>query len=497
MIQRLPASTIGSLALLVLLGPARAGAQESWDAIYLAGTKIGHVHTFVEPVKDRRSGRDYLRVRIDIEESLKRDKDTVVIRLKYGTIEKSDGQVLRLDTRTQAGPGQDLRVRGDAVDGRMKLIIEGAGEPQSRVIPWGPEVRGPYGPEQSMARNPLKENEDRSLKIFVPELNKVCDITLRARGIEEVMLGNGNQRPLLRVDQATSVDGKPAPEYDARLYVDAGGQVLKSEQDVLGGIVSYRTTREAALEPGGPVKFDLILNTVIKTAHKIPDADNTRHVRYRIALKDSEPAAAIPNDPRQSLKPEPDKGSAILEVQTVGPLAGDPAADDPAPEYLRSNNLVTSDDARVQRLAQEATRGASDPWEKATRINKWVFQNVKNKNFRVAFAGAAQVARTLSGDCTEHSVLAAAMCRAEGIPARVAIGLIYVDKLEGFGYHMWDEVFINHRWIALDPTWDQADVDAVHIKLSDTSLDGVAPFEAFLPLVRVMGKLSIEPIELR
>jgi transglutaminase/protease-like cytokinesis protein 3 len=94
-------------------------------------------------------------------------------------------------------------------------------------------------------------------------------------------------------------------------------------------------------------------------------------------------------------------------------------------------------------------------------------------------------------------VLAAAMCRAVGIPARVVIGLIYVDHLDGFGYHMWNEVYINKRWIALDPSWDQSEADAVHIKLSETSLDGVSPFEAFLPLVRVMGKLTIDPIELR
>ncbi len=120
-----------------------------------------------------------------------------------------------------------------------------------------------------------------------------------------------------------------------------------------------------------------------------------------------------------------------------------------------------------------------------------------DKNFEVAFAAANEVARDLSGDCTEHSVLAAAMCRAQGIPARVAIGLIYVDKHDGFGFHMWNEVYVNQRWVAIDPSWDQSTVDAVHIKLNDSSLEGVSPFEAFLPVVRVMGKLQIEPIELR
>ncbi len=32
---------------------------------------------------------------------------------------------------------------------------------------------------------------------------------------------------------------------------------------------------------------------------------------------------------------------------------------------------------------------------------------------------------------------------------------------------MWDEVYVNQRWVALDPSWDQSTVDAVHIKLSE------------------------------
>jgi len=496
------------MAVLVLLGfpGALAQAQESWDAVYLGGSKIGYVHVFVESVRDR--GREYLRVRIDIEQRLKRREDVAVTKLMYGTIETLDGQVLKLDTRTQVG-NQDLRVHGNVIDGEMKLIIDSGGPEQSQTIPWSSEVRGPYAPEQSMARKPLKEHETRSLRMFIPVMNKVADVQLRAQTIQPVLLGDGSQRALLRIDQITFVDGKPQPEYDARVYVDAEGQVLKSEQDVMGGIVMYRTTKENAMSPAGPVQFDLILDTVVKVSRRIPNPDQTRHVKYRVTLKDSNPAEVIPNDRRQTIVPDASKTTAALEIKTAGlttaaleiktagVLDGAPSQEEAAPEYSRANALVTSGDTRVKSLAERATRGVVDPWEKATRINHWVHGNVKNKNFKNAFAAANAVARNLSGDCTEHSVLAAAMDRAVGIPSRVVVGLIYVDDLEGFGYHMWNEVFVNHRWVALDPSWDQTNVDAVHIKLSDSSLDGVSPFEAFLPLVRVMGRLGIEPVELR
>ena len=162
--------------------------------------------------------------------------------------------------------------------------------------------------------------------------------------------------------------------------------------------------------------------------------------------------------------------------------------------------MITSGDSRVIRLADRAVKGEIDPWKQAVAINHWVFQNVRS-NFETTFAPASEAALNLTGDCTEHSVLAAAMSRAKGIPARVAVGLIYVDskemKAKGFGFHMWHEVFVNGRWVALDSSFDQSTVDATHIKLSESSLEGVSPFESFLPILRVQGKVTIEPLELR
>jgi transglutaminase-like putative cysteine protease len=241
----------------------------------------------------------------------------------------------------------------------------------------------------------------------------------------------------------------------------------------------------------------LILDTRVKVASRIPNAEQARYVKYRVTLPGSDPSKVIPSDARQTIQSDGSSDSAFLVIQSVGPLDGAVSLSDVEPQYLKSNAIVNSEDSQVRSLAQRVTRGVVEPWDKAARINHWVFENIRNKTFAVAFAPANAVARNLSGDCSEHSVLAAAMCRAVGVPSRVVIGLVYVENLEGFGYHMWNEVHVNGRWVALDPTWDQTTVDAVHLKLADSSLEGVSPFEAFLPLVRVMGKLGIEPIEFR
>ena len=55
----------------------------------------------------------------------------------------------------------------------------------------------------------------------------------------------------------------------------------------------------------------------------------------------------------------------------------------------------------------------------------------------------------------------------------MVVGLIYADNLGGFGFHLWNEVYVNRRWVALDAAFDQSAVDAVHIKLTDSNPSAV------------------------
>src|SRR5262249_2235687 len=157
--------------------------------------------------------------------------------------------------------------------------------------------------------------------------------------IEPVILGDGLSRPLLRVDQITTVDGKPRPEFDARLWVDSDGQVLKTEQDILGGLVMYRTTEQSATSTGGPIQLDLILASAIKSAKKISNPEQTRQVKYRVVLKQGKPAQVFPSDPRQSVQVEADTSSAILEVKSVGPGDGQPGPDQVDSQFSAANAL--------------------------------------------------------------------------------------------------------------------------------------------------------------
>jgi hypothetical protein len=70
------------------------------------------------------------------------------------------------------------------------------------------------------------------------------------------------------------------------------------------------------------------------------------------------------------------------------------------------------------------------------------------------FWTASRAARTRSGDCSEHAVLAAAVARRAGIAARVLIGYVTVtDGHSGAAVgHAWAQLHDGTRWVDVDAT---------------------------------------------
>jgi transglutaminase-like putative cysteine protease len=86
--------------------------------------------------------------------------------------------------------------------------------------------------------------------------------------------------------------------------------------------------------------------------------------------------------------------------------------------------------------------------------------HVREKDYGRGFATALEVLRDRSGDCTEHSVLLAALLRAAGIPARPVVGLACgQNRLVG---HMWVEAYVDY-WRTLDAL--DPDTDPIRIRI--------------------------------
>jgi len=149
----------------------------------------------------------------------------------------------------------------------------------------------------------------------------------------------------------------------------------------------------------------------------------------------------------------------------------DHSGDDALTQYLQPELFIESDHPEIMAMAKEITAGASDSWDAAVRLSKWV-----GKEIAGAVPGGTSAINTLrirEGECGSHSRLLAAFCRAVGIPARLSIGCLYSPWYGGsFGQHAWTEVYMGEEtgWIAIDATILEYDyVDAGHIKLGEKS----------------------------
>jgi len=251
------------------------------------------------------------------------------------------------------------------------------------------------------------------------------------------------------------------------------------------------------LTPGAIATLtDIGISQLLRLNKRLARPYESTSAVFRVNVKgEKDPGTTFSQDDRQKIKNA--KGDSFeLHVSAIrSPKNGKPEEQAKA-EFLESCYFINSADAKVKELARLAVGSASDPWQKALGIEKWVHKHMTVKSHE-ALATADHVARTLEGDCTEFAMLTAALCRAQGVPSRTAIGLIYADHSKGpvMAFHMWTEVWVRGQWIALDATLGRGSVGATHLKITDHSWHETRTLNPLLPVVRVLGKMSVEVVQ--
>jgi hypothetical protein len=134
--------------------------------------------------------------------------------------------------------------------------------------------------------------------------------------------------------------------------------------------------------------------------------------------------------------------------------------------FLAPEDFIESDDPVLIATAREIVKGATDSWDATIRIGRWVADNIHG-----AIPGGVTARKTFdlrNGECSAHSFLTAALCRAVGIPTRAVWGCMYIPLRGGnFGQHVWNEVFMGDAgWISLDTTVKEATfINSGHIRI--------------------------------
>jgi hypothetical protein len=238
---------------------------------------------------------------------------------------------------------------------------------------------------------------------------------------------------------------------------------------------------------------EIFLGTTLRPKQSIGDPREMSEIRYRLTLKGGT------TDPKafayEGQTVEKSEGASIwLQVRPPTPSSPvlRPVRDERLSAYLKPNDFLQSDDPRIAAAAREAVGEETDAWKAARKIESWVHQKIRKKGMGTAFASAKEVCENLEGDCTEHSVLAAALARAAGIPSRVAIGLASAGGI--WGGHMWTEVWVG-SWVPIDATFGGAFVDASHIKMGESSLNETGVNADFVNVMLYIGRMEMDVLE--
>lgn len=477
---------------------------EAWDAAYVEGAKLGHYHTVVREFE--RDGKKVLATTITLQMTLRRYNSVVNQKTTVGFEETPEGKVLAMSLDHGLDKGRYVQT-GKVEDGKLKVRTNNKA---ATTVPWVDDVLGPYFSEGMLKQKKAKTGDTQDFKHFELALLQAVGQHIKVLGEEEVdtlvpdKLGKKVERgrqKLLRVEMIpgkVDINGTPTPLPKVIKWLNKNYDIVRwqTEMPGLGDAIMYRTTKAIAMEEGAAPALlpDLGLNTLIPLNRKVKSPKDARTVVYRITLQDDEdPTTAFAKDARQSVA-KAEGASFELTVKAiraptpkVNPLKGDLA-------FLKASYFLDAKDERIQEVTKLAVGTETDPWKKARLIEKWVHDNMKGSS-NISFATASQVARDLRGDCRQHAMLGAAMCRATGIPARTAIGLVYFDDTERgpvLGFHMWTEVWIEGQWLGLDATLGQGGVGATHLKISSPSWNDVQTLAPLLPISRVLKKMKVE-----
>lgn len=465
--------------------PLPENVQRSWYVVEMQGSKVGFR---CQTVCELQFPNERLRQIESIDELvIKRLGQETKQQIRAVALETLDGQVRSLEYEVQLGQTPQ-KTRASVQGDQLVLIRDEGGKPTTTTLPWSSDIRGYFAVQQSLQEKPMQPGEQRQLTAILPLLDHIATTTLVAGEYETIAEAADSEQLLKITETLTLPDGNT---MQGTLWVDESGEVQKQAQEPL---VVRLATREEALGAGDTEAIDLVADVLVPVDRPIPFHSMQRRIVYEVTLADGDPAKLFPASPAQQVE-SIDDHTARITVLSVSPDLAPGDKTPPTPADSAPSMWIESDHPAIVRFATKAATAPRTTWLKAKAIEDFVFGFVTEKGYSQAFSSAAEVLALREGDCTEHAVLLAALCRAKEIPCRVAMGLVYVPDRQAFAYHMWNEAWIDDQWIPLDATQGRGGVASDHLKLAHSSLDGPASYASFLPVLQVLGRLEIKIVE--
>jgi hypothetical protein len=412
--------------------------------------------------------------------------------------ETCDGKPLSFDM-LQNFSLMSTHIFGTIKDEVINISTETMGSIQKSQKPWPKGAVMSEGFRLIQKKHGLRAGTQYTALVFSPDIMKT--ITM------DVLIGPKKNIDLLgRIIKLTEIQTTcimpGAGKIKTTIYADNNLNAQKTIMPIMGmNMEMIACAKEFALKK--VESPEMFINSTLPSPKPLGDLSKIRAITYQIIPNTKNAELGIPDTDCQTVKPLTD-GSISLTVKPVTALKGGSfpyqGKNKEALTALESNMYLQVNNPRVIALARKAVGNTTDTALAVKKIENFVGQYITAKGLSVGYASALEVIESKQGDCSEHAVLAAALCRAIGIPAQVVVGVTYVAEFKGgkncFGGHAWTRALIKDKWVDFDATFKgtgRGGFEAGHIALA---IGNGEPGD-FFAMVNSLGKFKIKSIQIK
>lgn len=463
-------SAIFLLSLLCLgcatsrAGEITEGSQTRWMSVLLGGRKIGHVEIVRKVEGDKVTTTQTLLVEFS------RAGHPLQLANMSQSIESIGGAPLGFAAMTRMS-AQDSTVNGQREpDGRYRIVTSVGGLTRQSVMQWPQEALLAEGQRLALLAAGRAPDTTYQVHAFDPSSQQVLMIQMRVLGDEVVKLPESTELLSHQRQEFGLLHGSQG--YD--LWLDPQGFARKGSMNLVGQRLEMLACSKAcALAPNQDV--DMFRSAMIQSPRPLTPNLRKETLHYRLYLDEDRDGSPFINTDEQRVTLL-SRGHWQIDVTLATP-GGQPP---PQPNDSAPNSWLQSDAPEIRALAVKVAGSTSDNRQKMRRLRSFVTDYITQHGLDVGYASALEVLHQRQGDCTEYSVLLAALARSQGIPTRVVSGMVYADRYAGASHvflpHQWVQAWIDGRWESYDAAMRRFDM--THIALASGNGDPLGFYEA-------------------
>jgi hypothetical protein len=472
---------LSAYLILKIPGPTRASrvstpqtavleSKEEWLGIFLQGQRIGYTFTKISHTTDDVFTESRSHMTLGMMQMARSIETHVFAR--------TDNEYLLEEfSLLIATQGHETQVEGTIEGMTLTLTSYSQGVSQTQTVELQEKPYIPEAVEEIIRQRNMQPGDEISIPYFDPTTQSSTTARIKMMHTESVPVMD-------RIETGTRVE-VIAQGISSIMWFDDDFQIIKVSVPALG-MESIPMSREEALAEIIPTEaFDLLGFFAVRLDTELPPPPTLGYLKLR--LQDITTADLDLDDAYQRIT-----STQPVEIEFTRPIL------DSLPQLtlpMNEHDEFTEPSVYIQCRAPDIVSAAkamagneTDPKKIVARLVAGVSELVRD-NPTASLPSAIDVLKTKEGDCTEHTILFAALARALGIPTKIYVGLGNIDGTAYF-YHAWCAVWLG-EWVGVDPTWNQYPADVGHLKLKEGEL------AEWATVMQVVGKVKITVVEYR